>query len=135
MNLKSVEINNFRSIKHEIIDFSFDTCKILVGINESGKSNVLKAISSLNKKYGPEHIRRSVSGEDVKDYNIIFTFSLAEEEKSSLIATISKNFFDYNNKKFFIDTDGNELSLTEMIKNLEIQVIETSKNNMKCLLI
>lgn len=127
MNLKSVEINNFRSIKHEIIDFSFDTCKILVGINESGKSNVLKAISSLNKKYGPEHIRRSVSGEDVKDYNIIFTFSLAEEEKSSLIATISKNFFDYNNKKFFIDTDGNELSLTEMIKNLEIQVIETSK--------
>ena len=47
MKLSRVEIKNFRSIKK--VDVHFDpTCRILVGINESGKSNILRALSLLD---------------------------------------------------------------------------------------
>lgn len=126
MNLKTVEINDFRSIKHEIIDFSSDTCKVLVGINEAGKSNILKAISSLNNKYGIENIRRAISGEDVKDYSIIFSFLFTNEEKNFLTEEIKKLFFHYNDECIFMKNDEN-LNLMEFINSLTIQVKETSK--------
>ena len=94
MILTKVDINNFRSIKKQVLDFSDDTCKVLVGINEAGKSNILKALSSLNKKYGADCIRRQSLGEDIKDYNITFYFKLSEVEKESILITLSKIFFN-----------------------------------------
>lgn len=44
MKLKKIQINNFRSIKSETIDITHN-CLILVGKNEAGKSNTLKAIA------------------------------------------------------------------------------------------
>ena len=41
--IKKIEISNFRSIHHQIID-----CKelnIFSGLNDSGKSNILKALN------------------------------------------------------------------------------------------
>jgi len=56
MILKKIKINNFRSIKELELDFyqiSGKQCFVLLGINESGKSNILKAISLLdvNQKF------------------------------------------------------------------------------------
>ena len=48
MKLSKVEIKNFRSIENLVIEMD-PTCQIFVGINESGKSNILKAISLLNR--------------------------------------------------------------------------------------
>jgi predicted ATP-dependent endonuclease of OLD family len=46
MKLTNVEIKNFRSL--DKLDFEFNpNCRILVGINESGKSNILKALAML----------------------------------------------------------------------------------------
>ncbi|MCA9478622.1 MAG: AAA family ATPase, partial [Nanoarchaeota archaeon] len=59
MILTKARITNFRSIpKHYEISFS-PRCRILVGINEAGKSNILKALSLLNKKedFSPTDIR------------------------------------------------------------------------------
>jgi len=54
MKITKITIENFRSIKEPV---SFDiqkiglkNCYILLGINESGKSNILYAISLLNKE-------------------------------------------------------------------------------------
>jgi len=41
MKLDKAEIVNFRSIKKETVVFD-PACRVLVGINESGKSNILK---------------------------------------------------------------------------------------------
>ena len=49
MRLVRAEISNFRSIESLVFSF-YPTCKVLVGINESGKSNILKALSFLDPK-------------------------------------------------------------------------------------
>ncbi|TSC61611.1 MAG: hypothetical protein Athens041674_703 [Parcubacteria group bacterium Athens0416_74] len=53
MKLKRVHIYNYRSIKDQSFNFS-PSCRVLVGINESGKSNLLNAISLLSPEYEPE---------------------------------------------------------------------------------
>ncbi len=52
MKLKNAHIQNFRSIRDLNIDFTNDStqnCHIFLGINESGKSNILRALALLNK--------------------------------------------------------------------------------------
>ena len=50
MRLDRIIIHNFRSIKD--ITISFDkTCLILLGRNEAGKSNILKAIAAVFGAY------------------------------------------------------------------------------------
>lgn len=53
MELKSIKIENFRSVKDlevEIDHIKDKKCFILFGVNETGKSNILKAIALLDKK-------------------------------------------------------------------------------------
>ncbi len=59
MVIEKVEIKNFRSI--DSLEFNFDkNFQILVGINESGKSNILKALSLLSKEY-------ELKNDDIRD--------------------------------------------------------------------
>ena len=47
MRLERAEIRNFRSIEN--VEFVFEPrCRVLVGINESGKSNILQALAFLD---------------------------------------------------------------------------------------
>jgi predicted ATP-dependent endonuclease of OLD family len=50
MELKRIQIKNFRSIKDEEITFNHN-CLALLGKNEAGKSNVLKAVAAIFNKY------------------------------------------------------------------------------------
>lgn len=53
MELNKITIENYRSIRKidlEIKDIASKKCMILLGINESGKSNILKAINSKDDK-------------------------------------------------------------------------------------
>lgn len=53
MRLAKVSIDNYRSIKHLDIELSTidgKDCYILIGINETGKSNILKAIKLLGRE-------------------------------------------------------------------------------------
>ena len=50
MKIKEIHIENFRSIKNETIVMD-KNCLILLGKNEAGKSNVLKAIAALFGQY------------------------------------------------------------------------------------
>jgi AAA15 family ATPase/GTPase len=54
MFLKEIRITNFRSLQNQTLSFT-DTnrCRILVGVNESGKSNVLRALSMLSPDVQP----------------------------------------------------------------------------------
>ncbi len=66
MKLSRVEIKNFRSIADTTVSFE-NPCRVLVGINESGKSNVLKALRLLSDDYGPSAIndvREQLANED-----------------------------------------------------------------------
>lgn len=83
MKLKLVEIENFRSIESVSIDFN-PSCRILVGINESGKSNILKALSLLGESFSPkkEDVREASPHEkSIESSFIRFTFVLDEKER------------------------------------------------------
>jgi putative ATP-dependent endonuclease of OLD family len=47
MKLKTIEIKNFRSIKHISFDFPESNLLVLVGPNNAGKSNIISAIDAI----------------------------------------------------------------------------------------
>lgn len=57
MKINSIEIENFRSIRKIKLNLNNkfkQECRILLGINESGKSNILKAIALLDRSHFDE---------------------------------------------------------------------------------
>ena len=77
MKLTQIEISDFRSILKQKIDFDND-CIGLIGLNESGKSNVLNAIRGLDKNFIPTLKDKSkISG---KFPTIVYEFKLENEE-------------------------------------------------------
>jgi energy-coupling factor transporter ATP-binding protein EcfA2 len=92
MKLNSVKIENFRSIPKLNIDFTNHNAIGLVGINESGKSNVLKALSLLSTDVAVEQsdVRVPRPDEpDVEESKVVFYFQLDTDEIDNLIKTLS----------------------------------------------
>jgi hypothetical protein len=98
MRLESVVIQNFRSIKNVEIQFS-PTCLILAGINESGKSNILRALFALGDfQPGPEDVREpSPNEEPINSSTIEFSFSLELSERKVVLGEIKRKVLHRNN--------------------------------------
>lgn len=115
MKLVKAEIVNFRSIKDITIDFSPE-CIILVGINESGKSNILRALSLLSET-------SSISGSDIREIHpdedfdresyVKFYFDFEENEVDELISTVKESVFG----------DENFIVLKKNSKNIKLKNI------------
>lgn len=92
MKLDKVEIINFRSIKKEVVSFD-PACRVLVGINESGKSNILKALRLLSNEYDPsrkDDVRESLPDEDaIEDAYVKFYFRFEKSEIDELFNDVS----------------------------------------------
>lgn len=128
MILKKVRIQNFRSIKEETIDFTSQNCKILVGVNEAGKTNVLKALSSLQTKFSPDNIRRGSGDEVITDFNIDFYFKLSTLEKQNIADKLSTEFSDINEGYFNkVGEPPRIFNLEELLDLLTVQITETSQ--------
>lgn len=78
MKLKRIQIKNFRSLKYQ--EFTFErNFQILVGINESGKTNLIKAVSLLNDKiaFSKDDIRDPGHDENaVTESHVRFVFKI-----------------------------------------------------------
>lgn len=87
MRLDRVEISNFRSIENVTVNFD-PACRVLVGINESGKSNILSALSFLGENYKPvkqNDLREASPTEDpISDSNVRFVFKFDKSESDKL---------------------------------------------------
>lgn len=92
MKLDKVEIINFRSIKKVAVSFD-PSCRVLVGINESGKSNVLKALRLLSEDYTPsrkDDVRESLPDEEaITEAFVKFFFRFEKPETDALYTTVS----------------------------------------------
>ena len=92
MKLEYVDVKNFRSVREIRIDFSH-SCRVLVGINESGKSNILNALAFLNDNYKPvrkNDLREKLPGEaQIKKSGIRFIFKFEKNESDELISSVS----------------------------------------------
>ena len=94
MRLNYVEIRNFRSIEYAKIDFD-PRCRILVGINESGKSNILKAINVLSEAadtpFDENDKRQMLKGEgELKTSFLKFNFIFEKNDIEELREELSK---------------------------------------------
>jgi len=91
MRLTRAEIRNFRSI--ETLHFSFEPkCRVLVGINESGKSNILRALSLLDPevKITAGDLREIRPNEKPYDQAYVrFVFTVDSDDKIRVLKSIA----------------------------------------------
>lgn len=86
MKIDRAEIVNFRSLREVTVTFD-PPCRVLVGINESGKSNILRALRLLGDDYDPsrsDDMRDALPREDsvTKSYvRFVFRFDKAETDE------------------------------------------------------
>lgn len=119
MKLTRAQITNFRSIKELTIKFD-RSCRILVGINESGKSNILKALALLdsNNKISKSDERLILSTEEpFNEASVDFVFSLSDEEINNLYESIIEIILSKNSKEVvLIKHENNQIDLKEFCK-------------------
>ena len=92
MKLKKAKIENFRSIADLNIDL-IHGCQALIGINESGKSSILRALQLLDPaaEIKPTDLRIERSNEEQVDSGAVsFHFELEADEITDLELTLAK---------------------------------------------
>ena len=116
MKLHRVDIKNFRSV-HDVQVNIDPACRVLVGINESGKSNILRALSLLSKDYLPvkkDDLREALPDEDQIDESFVrFVFRFEKNESDRLFEIISGQILAKTNNPEIILTGGKKKTLKE----------------------
>lgn len=116
MRLDRVQIKNFRSIQEIEIKFE-PTCRVLVGINESGKTNILKALALLAPDRLPtkDDIREFPPDEDPNDLaEVNFIFVLDKSERLKAFEEFSEKVMAADISAPIADYDGKPMSLAQI---------------------
>ncbi|MEF3698986.1 AAA family ATPase [Desulfolutivibrio sp.] len=94
MLLKKIKIKNFRSIEDYVLEIGSHGHRILVGKNESGKSNILKAIASC----GGEYVTSDDDLRELADKGEVYCiFSLDDAEfRESIDAFVKEKISSYD---------------------------------------
>lgn len=98
MNLSYVQICNYRSVEFARLDFT-PSCRVLVGLNESGKSNILRALSLLdeNRMPGSGDIRIALPDEpQIEKAYVRFVFTLDDAEMSEVYKRVLQKVLCHN---------------------------------------
>lgn len=95
MKLTKVQIKNFRSIKSQTINFDHN-CLILLGKNEAGKSNILKAIAAIFNQYKVTNKdkRKKLGNETIDGYFIRAIVELSKEDYTEIIDRFEKQYMN-----------------------------------------
>lgn len=134
MKLNRVKIKNFRSIEDLEIELN-PPCRVLVGINESGKSNILQALALLGDKTPTrDDIREPLPDEpQVTEVSVDFIFEFSNEEVDNIYKIISAKILSKNKNLPIARISKKELNLKEFCANNReglycVDVIKQSKN-------
>lgn len=118
MKIKKIEIINFRSLKNQV--FTFDrNFQILVGINESGKTNLIKAVSLLNNevKFTKDDIRDPGHDEDaVTESYVRFVFKLEGWLLSKIFHSVKETFLASDHTVPLLDIGDKSYNLGEFCR-------------------
>lgn len=146
MKLKSLQIKNYRSIE----DTSFDILEIadqsftygLIGINEAGKSSILKALAlkdGLSDRKGP--LPRSSDFRGNQPIEIFYCYDVDEDTKKELSSIITNQFQDLELEESslselilkisFLINNPNEKIVTLEFPNINISEKESIQDSLK----
>lgn len=123
MQLKRVLIKNFRSLADIRIDFD-PQCRALVGINESGKTNILRALSMLDSAtpFSRADIRDVTPTEDpITEAYIKFIFNFSRSELSTTATNIESKMLAVNLKSPIV-----KISSRKNINLYQLVLMQTS---------
>jgi AAA15 family ATPase/GTPase len=105
MSLISISISNFRSIEYVELDCQSRPDKSssfgLIGLNEAGKSSILKAIALINS--GSSVVRKDFNDVN-EDIDISFTYKLTATESAAVFAFVSERYDQFKKEEFFHDS-------------------------------
>lgn len=121
MRLKKITIRNFRSIRDQALVFKHNFLT-LVGINESGKSNVLRALSLLDEaeSISPDDVRDPGHDEPPVDSSYVrFVFALNADEVEDSYRLVQKKILCDNYDDKILDEGNKPLTLFEFQKKHE----------------
>ena len=98
MKLHKIIIENFRSIKSQTLYFD-NNCQILVGKNEAGKSNVLKAVASVFGEYrvSEKDKRKKIDNEEIDSYFIRTIIKLTEADFNEILGRFNMEYDNTEN--------------------------------------
>lgn len=100
MRLTSVSIRNFRSIAEAKIDFNSYRTVSLVGVNEAGKSNILRALSLVSETFtvSPNDIRVPRPDEpQIEEAYVSFNFEFSQSNIAEAIQLLEKRTLSAGN--------------------------------------
>lgn len=132
MELDYVDIKNFRSVKNQIIRFD-EGCQVLVGINEAGKSNILRALSLLDPKAvsSTSDIRIELEDEEaVEESYVRFVFKLSPDEIEEVYKSVKAKFHTRDVEQPIIELGENKYTLREFCsrRNQGLYSVDVRKN-------
>ena len=115
MQLLSVRIRNYRSIKNVLLEFD-PKCRILVGINESGKTNILDALNLLNPAATTSQRDIREPGRDepkVTESSVIFYFRLDPKQSRAVYEASKNQILGLDESTPMVRSEDTELSLEQ----------------------
>lgn len=131
MKLTRAHIKNYRSIKDMTIDFE-PKCRVLVGINESGKTNILRALALLDpeRSMTPPDFREVPPDEPhLQDTFVRFVFTLSREERISVYEAARTKLAEDVLPGPVVTMRGKELSWPQLFDELSECVMEVDSSN------
>lgn len=129
MELRNVDIKNFKSIEKIELDLEKD-CKILVGLSESGKTNFLTALRTLDSNIAVDKTYVKEGTRKEKEALIDFELCFTEKEKKIILeelTKVSKNLDD------LVLKDGKKIGLMEFIDDRLVYRVDIRNNTRKYL--
>src|SRR3990172_314631 len=115
MRLSRVTIRNFRSIADLTLPLE-PSCRVLVGINETGKTNILKALSLLDPASVLQQtdIREPGPGESSEAPAFVrFIFNLDNADRERVYQTLSKTVLSIDSARPLVSLKNTNLSLRQ----------------------
>ena len=111
MRLDRVSIKNFRSIQKLTIEFQ-PRCRVLVGINEAGKTNILHALALLSRdrEIRAEDRREVAPDEDrPRESYVRFVFALEKRERQQIYESLISKVHSSDPLRPIVSRGGQEM--------------------------
>jgi len=115
MKIQKVEIKNFRSIENIEVNFK-ENPRVLIGINESGKTNIIDALKLLNPDFSiqKDDVREPEKGV-IEESEILFIFNFEEDETKEIYEKIQQKILIDDFSKPLVKVNNKNLSLNEFL--------------------
>ena len=130
MKLAFVKIENYRSIKDARLDFS-RPCRALIGINESGKTNVLHALALLSpeRKIDANDLRQTANDEaPITKAEVWFTFNLESDDYAGILEDIDSSLLGRTNTPIFQDSTE---TLSDYVRSIRQSLFRADIGNLQ----